>query len=440
MKRSAIESKRNLSKSGPKKKELSGRESKGKAKKSPLDRTVQRTLLQYVLGAGMATLEECFERDREQLCGGRYQHIEERVAYRAGYTMGQLALGGRKVLVRRPRVRNLEDREVELATWKQFAETDPLDARTYEQMVLGVSTRKYERSLEPMPEEVETSSTSKSAVSRRWVEATEEKLRQMEHRPLNALKLLGLMIDGIHLGGHVILVALGIDEQGKKHVLGLHEGATENAASCTQLLTNLRDRGLPTDKAILVVIDGAKALHKAVKNVWGRLALIQRCQEHKKRNVLDHLPEGMKDPIRMRLQSIYNSTRVAWAESQLRSLAEELARSYPGAAASLLEGLEETLTVMRLHVSEGIAKSLSTTNLIENLMGAIRRTTRNVVRWQDGHMALRWAATALLEAEPRFLALKDARQLGLLKLSLQAHHAAVLQLSQNLDNPSKEAA
>lgn len=413
------------------------REKKPSKKSAKRGESTQATLMQFVLGAGIAALEEMFEKDRELLCGERYRHVSERTAYRAGYTTGKLALSGRQVHLQRPRVRGKEGCEVPLPSWQAFADTDPLDARAYEQLVVGVSTRKYDRSLEPVSDSVQTSGTSKSAVSRRFIEATEERLRQLTHRPLNTMNVLVLMLDGIRMGEHLLLVALGIDEQGNKHVLGLQEGATENSASCTRLLTNLRDRGLGLQsRGLLVVIDGAKALSKSVREVYGSLALIQRCQEHKKRNVQDHLPESMKEAIRARMNAAYSSRRAAWAERELRSLADELMRVHPGAAASLLEGLDETLTLMRLNVSQELTRSLSTTNLIENLMGAIRRLTRNVDRWQGGQMALRWAATALLEAEPRFSPLRTARHLGLLRLALQAHYAA---LTQQVDNKNVAA-
>ena len=378
------------------------------------------------------------EQDRDVVCGPRYRHCERRSAYRAGYAQGQLVLGGRRVHLARPRLRSMQGEEITLPTWEKFSCTDPLSHRAYEQLMVGVSTCKYERSLEPVVEAVQTSGASKSAVSRRFIECTEERLKHLMHRPLHPLKILVLMLDGIRLGEHMLLVALGVDESGKKHVLGVVEGATENSAACTRLLTDLRERGLGLEnQALLVVIDGAKALRKSVQDVFGRLALVQRCQEHKKRNVLDHLPQTMKDAIRARLAAIYTSRRVLWAEKELRSLAEELSRTYPGAAASLLEGLEETLTLLRLNVNGELGRSLSTTNLIENLMGAIRRITRNVDHWQGGHMALRWAAAALLEAEPRFARLPAARHLGLLKLSLQAHYAS---LTSRLVDPTEQAA
>jgi putative transposase len=401
-------------------------------------KVIQGALLEFVVGVGMASLEAMLERDRDALCGWRYKHCEERHAYRAGYVAGQLVLGGRRVHVARPRVRSVDGQEIRLPTWETYSCTDPLSQRAYEQLIVGASTRKYERSLEPVVQAVQTSGTSKSAVSRRFIECTQDRLKQLMHRPLHPLKILVLMLDGIRLGEHMLLVALGVDESGKKHVLGLVEGATENSAACTRLLTDLRERGLGLEnRAILVVIDGAKALRKSVKDVFGRLALVQRCQEHKKRNGLDHLPETMKDAIRARLAAIYASRRVLWAEKELRSLAEELTRTYPGAAASLLEGLEETLTLMRLHVNGELGRSLSTTNLVENLMGAIRRITRNVDHWQGGQMALRWTAAALLEAEPRFARLPSARHLGLLKLSLQAHYAS---LTSRLVDPTEQAA
>jgi len=278
---------------------------------------------------------------------------------------------------------------VPLPSWEAFSETDPLDLRAYEQLVVGVSTRKDDRSLEPMGEDVESSGTSKSALSRRFIEATDNRLAQLMHRLLNTLSIHAMMIDGIRMGQHLLLVAFGIDEQGNKHVLGLAEGATENSAVCTQLLTNLRDRGLAMDKrAMLVIIDGAKALRKSVREVFGRLALVQRCQEHKKRNVTDHPPIDERCHSRENACCLQQSPNLLGRAGTQSSRGANYCGRHPGAAASLLEGSDETLTVVRLNVSDELRKSLSTTNLIENLMGSIRRMTRNVDRWQGGGFSL----------------------------------------------------
>jgi transposase-like protein len=249
--------------------------------------TVKNGLYDLVIGAGLRVLEALLEQERIELCGPRYRHNREREVVRWGYDEhAELVLGGRRVGVKRPRARSKSGKEVPLPSWEQFSAEDPLLTRAVEQMLVGVATRKYKRSLEPLPAGVSERGTSKSAVSRRFVEATEAQLEKWLAEPLGDFAIAVLMLDGIVCGAHTVLVALGIDEQGYKRVLGVCEGATENAAACTALLSNLVDRGLRTDRSILVVIDGSKALAKSVRDVFGNRALIQRCQVHKKSNVL----------------------------------------------------------------------------------------------------------------------------------------------------------
>jgi putative transposase len=246
---------------------------------------VHDALYQTVIGAGLACVAEALEGERATLCGARYVHLADRRAQRAVHVASSLVLGGRRIAVSRPRARSLDGRELKLPSWREWSRHDPLDQRAMEQMVLGVSTRRYARSLEPLPAAVAVRGTSKSAVSERFVYGTERKLAELMSRDLRGLALVAQMIDGVHFGEHVVLAAVGVDERGTKHVLGLREGANENAAAVRALLTDLVERGLNPNRALLVVIDGAKALHKAVVEVLGALALIQRCREHKKRNV-----------------------------------------------------------------------------------------------------------------------------------------------------------
>src|SRR5271157_135136 len=240
---------------------------------------VGEALYETVIGVGLACVDEALEAERAALCGARYLHIADRQALRAGHVASSLVLGGRRVAVSRPRVRSVEGGELKLPSWREWSARDPLEARALEQMVLGVSTRRYARSLEPLPAAVAARGTSKSAVSERFVYGTERKLGELLSRDLHGLKLVALMIDGVHFGEHVVLAAVGVDERGHKHVLGLREGATENAAAVKALLADLVERGLDTNGSLLIVIDGAKALHRAVVEVFGRRALIQRCRE-----------------------------------------------------------------------------------------------------------------------------------------------------------------
>jgi transposase-like protein len=368
--------------------------------------TLKGDLLDLVVRSGLQVLGALLEQERTLLCGPRYQHQPERRAQRSGYAKAELPLGGRRVSIARPRVRDVDGEEVRLPSWEQFAKDDPLTERAVEQMLIGVATRKYARSLEPLPEEVNGRGTSKSAVSRRFVEATAEKLSVEWSRSLTELSLSALMIDGIVCGEHTVLVTIGIDEKGNKHVLGLAEGATENASACTRLLTNLVARGLNTTRSIVVVIDGSKALAKAVRSVFGSRALIQRCQVHKKRNVLESLPEQMKSSVGAMMTTAYQCRDPKKAIGMLQKIARQLEHHHPGAAESLREGLEETVTITAAQLCDPLARTLATTNPIENINSAIRRTTRNVKRWQGGTMVLRWVGAALHEAAKGFHRLK----------------------------------
>jgi putative transposase len=379
-------------------------------------------LREYVIAAGMAALGEVLERERTEACGPRYAHLPGREARRAGTAPGELIMGGRRVAVRRPRARTLAGTEVALPTWARFGVEDPLDTRAVEQMLVGVSTRRYERSLEAVPVEVAARGTSKSAVSRRFVAATERQMGTWLGRDLGGLDLVVLMVDGIHIAEHVLLVALGVDIEGGKHVLGVREGATENATSCTALLTDLRERGMRTDRTLLAVLDGGKALARAVRDVFGTKALIQRCQVHKRRNILDELPEAVRPSVAQVLRDAYGCRDAARATKMLTNLARRLRVEHPGAAASVEEGLDETLTVMRLGLPKKLERQLSTTNAIENLMGAVRRLGNRVKRWRSGQMILRWVVTAVADAAGRFRRITGAREgMAQLRVALASH-------------------
>ena len=364
--------------------------------------TVKGALYELVMSSGMSVLMALLEQEREELCGARYRHDSKRRASRAGYAPGELVLGGRRVTVKRPRMRSSDNKEVALPSWEKLSSEDPLKKRAVEQMVLGVATRKYVRSLEPTPTDMKSRGTSKSAVSRRFVAETTAQLAAWTGRSLSELSLAVLMLDGIICGEHTVLVALGIDEEGSKHILGFWEGATENATACTALLSSLVERGLNTTRSILVVIDGSKALAKAVRDTFGPRAMIQRCQVHKKRNVLEHLPEKARASTGALIATAYQCRDSKRAMDLLNKIARQLERRHPGAAASLREGLAETLTVISFHLPESLAKVVSTTNALENVNSTARRVQRNVKRWQGGSMVLRWMGVGLQEAERGF--------------------------------------
>lgn len=386
----------------------------------PLVALIRGDLRELVTSLGLQAIAVMLEQERTALCGPSYAHDAARTATRGGSVPGELTYGGRKVKVRRPRVVDREGYEVPLGLWSDLSATDPLTERVLEQMTLGVATRKYARSLEPVSEDLETSATSKSAVSRRWVEVTTAKLKEWAERPLGALDLTAVFIDGIHFGEHVVLAALGVDSKGKKHVLGLHEGATENGAACRALLENLVTRGLATARTTLFVIDGSGALRAALRDTFGKNALVQRCQVHKMRNVESHLPQSKRKAVKASMRQAYNSKTPKVAMQQLENLARTLQAKHPSAAASIREGLDETLTVLGLTLPHRLTRSFSTTNPIENMNGGIRQLANRVKRWRGGEMILRWVGAGVYEAERGFRRLKGAADMPKLIAALVA--------------------
>ena len=376
-------------------------------------------LFELMVRSGLRVLDAMLEEDRTALCGPRYAHDAARQASRAGTVPSEVVLGGRKVAIQRPRVR-AGGREVPLPTVQTLAQADPLNRRIVEQMLVGVATRQYARSLEPVPAGVVSRGTSKSSVSRRFVAKTTAQLRAWQSAPLDGLDLVALILDGVHIGEHCLVVALGIAADGEKHALGLWEGATENATLCQSLLANLQSRGLRTDRSLLVILDGAKALHKAVRAVFGDAALMQRCQVHKARNILDHLPERQRSWVQAILRRAYQTADVQTATRLLTDLARRLDTEHPSAAQSVREGLEETLTVLTLQLSTRLQRSLATTNAAESLLSRTRHVTRNVTRWRGGQMMLRWVAAGVLEAVKGFRRLKGCADMPRLVAALRA--------------------
>jgi putative transposase len=362
-------------------------------------------LLALSVGVGLGVLHEIMEAEVDDVVGPRGRHDRDRAAVRHGHEGGAVTLGGRRVPVRRPRARTADgSEEVELQTYRHFAARDQLADVMLERMLAGVSTRRYARTGEPVGADVDDAarSTSRSAVSREFVSRTREHLIALMSRPLDDLRLAVLMLDGIDLKGRCCIVALGIDTDGVKHPLGLWDGSTENATVATTLLANLVERGLDVEQGVLVVIDGAKALRKAVRDVLGTDTPVQRCVRHTERNVLHHLPERDRPLVRRRLRQAWALDDHGAALDRLRVLAAELERSHPGAAASLREGVEETLTITRLGVRGRLKRTLQSTNPCESMIETVRRISRNVKRWQSGDMCLRWTAAGMLEAERQF--------------------------------------
>jgi putative transposase len=387
---------------------------------------VREGLLAMAVGTGLQVMAAMMNADVEAVCGPKGRHDAGRSAVRHGSGDGSVTLGGRRVPVQRPRMRAADGAgELPVASYELFCSTDVLGRMAVQRMLAGLSTRRYPTGLEPVGTKVEAAarSTSKSAVSRRFVAATETALAELLAAPLGELDLVALMIDGVHFGEHLCVVALGIGIDGTKHPLGLAEGSTENASVVTDLLTGLRDRGLDTTRPIFIGIDGGKALHAAVIRVFSH-PVIARCQLHKIRNVADKLPDHLASTVTKRMRAAYHAESALLAEAQLEALAKELDRTHPGAAGSLREGLAETLTVLRLGVSPTLARTLRSTNCIESMISIARTHSSNVKNWQNGNMAMRWCAAGMIEARGQFRRVNGHLHLPALRAALDAQVAA----------------
>ena len=385
--------------------------------------SVKEGLLALAVGAGLQVMAAMFAEDAERLCGPGGKHNPGRAGYRHGTEAGSVTLGGRRIGATRPRVRAADGSgELHLPSYDLFSGTEVLGEMALERMLAGLSSRRYARGLEPAGTAVEeaSSATSKSAVSRRFVAATETALAELMSKRLDDLDLVAFMAGGVHFGGHTCVVALGIGIDGTKHPLAVEEGSTENATLVTGLITGLRDRGLDVTRPILAVLDGAKALSRAVKDVFDK-PLIHRCQQHKIRNVRDRLPEKMRTVAEKRMRAAYHAESALKAEGLLTELAAELGKIHPGAAASLREGMAETLTILRLGVPPALARTLHSTNPIESMIEICREHSKNVKRWRDGTMALRWCAAGMLEADHQFRRVNGHLHLPKLRAALDAH-------------------
>jgi transposase-like protein len=378
-------------------------------------------LLALSVGVGLGVLTELMEEEVDDVVGPKSRQDPDRVAVRHGHEDGEVTLGGRRVGVQRPRVRTVDgETEVHLATYEHFADRDPLGRVVLERMLAGVSTRRYRRTQEPVGEQVEVKarSTSKSAVSRTFVERTREALGKLMSRQLADLRLAVMMLDGLELKGRMMIVALGITTEGVKIPLGLWEGSTENATVATALLSDLVERGLDPEQGMLFVLDGSKALRKAVRSVFGEVP-VQRCLWHKERNVTQHLLERDRPPIKARMRKAWRETEYPRALEQLTRLADELEHKHPGAAGSLREGMDETLTVIKLGIRGKLRRTLESTNPCESMIDTVRTTQRNVKHWSSGEMGLRWTAAGMLEAEKQFRKVIGYTQLPQLAIAIE---------------------
>ena len=405
------------------------------ASESPLPPQIQEALGELVgaaregllalsVGVGLGVVHELMELEVDEVVGPKGTHNPDRVAVRHGHEDGSMTLGGRRVQVRRPRVRTADDeRELPVQSYEYFADRDPLTRAVMDRMLAGVSTRKFAHVGEPVGSEVEhaCSSTSKTTASELFIERTRSALGELMSRRLDDVRLAVMMLDGLEIAERTHVVALGITTDGVKIPLGLWEGSTENATLARTLLADLVDRGLDPEQAILFVIDGGKALRRAIRDVFGEHALVHRCHRHKERNVTDLLPERDRDQVRARMRAAWSLTDPELARQRLQLLAAELERTWPDAAGSLREGLDDTLTLMRLAITGQLATTLCSTNPCESMIEIVRHTQRNVKHWQDGDMRKRWTAAGMLIAEQQFRRIIGYRDLATLVIAVERH-------------------
>jgi hypothetical protein len=383
---------------------------------------LEEGLLAFAVGTGLRVLDVILESETIAVAGEKGRHDPNRTAKRHGTDDGLVTLGGRQVGIRRPRLRSADgSAEVTLPTYQAASCTELLGREAMARVLAKLSCRRYVVGLEPMGEAItaRTRSVSKSAVSRRFVAMTESALAELMSADLSALDLVVIMIDGANFGDHLCVVALGITADGTKVPLAVEEGDTENATVVKRLLVGLRERGLDVTKPTLFVIDGSKALPPAIKAVFDH-PVIARCQEHKVRNVRNHLPKDLAPIVERRMRAAYRNADPLVGQGDLEALARELDRSHPGAAASLREGLAETFTVARLGVAPTLFRTLRSTNAIESMIDICKDHARNVKRWRDGQMALRWCAAGMAEARKQFRRVNGHLHLRALRAALEA--------------------
>jgi putative transposase len=365
--------------------------------------------------AGLALMQTVMEEEVRHLAGERHQQHEARRAHRWGKEDGYCVVDGQKVPIRKTRLRTPDKHEQRLGSYELFQRSGPLQSGVWDKMMRGLSTRNYGAVVKDFHNAY---GVEKSAVSENFIEASREKVKQLMERPLGELRLCTVLIDGTPFKDRQMIAALGIGCDGTKTVLGIHEGATENTAVVSALLSELVERGLDFSTPRLYVLDGGKALAAAVRKHAGEAAFIQRCQVHKKRNVVDHLPDEHKADVRRKMQNAYAMTEYADAKRALEQLHRELMDLNPSAARSLEEGMEETLTVHKLRVPDQLRRTLCCTNVIESAFSIVETVCRNVKRWRDGDHIQRWVGSGLLVAERQFRKVIGHRQIPLLLSAL----------------------
>ena len=366
--------------------------------------------------AGLLLMSAAMDSECEMIAGPKDTKNLLRVANWWGRDLSPVYYDKQKVLIDRPRLRGKDNKEIGLATFQAFRNPKGMRNSVMKNMVLGISSRNYEEAIEGF---VKGYGIKKSSVSRHFVKATAEQMREFMEKDLSGLDLVAIFIDGIEFKGHLLVVALGLDKGGRKHILGIWQGATENATVCTCLLEDITRRGLHTGKDYLFVLDGSKALRSAVAKMFGTHVVVQRCQQHKRRNVLDHLPKEHQHAIDARISAAYKMASYYDARKSLELTVKYLERLNPSAAGSLKEGLEETLTIHKLGVTGLLRKTLSTTNPIESCFSVTRTITGRVKRWRGDDMVQRWAVASLLRAEKKFRRVKGYKEIPKLIAALQ---------------------
>jgi putative transposase len=387
---------------------------------------LRKGMSELVLRAGLELVHLLMDEEVNQLVGERGRSLTDREANRWGSERGYCVMMGQKVPVERPRVRSTDNREIRLGSYEMFHRGEPLTETVWEKLMLGLTTRKYGEAVRQF---TEAYGVEKSAVSEHFIEASRAKLKELMERRLDKMKFCALLVDATPFEGQQMVAALGIGYDGTKTILGIRQGATENATVVGELLGDLMNRGLDFTEPRIYVLDGGKALHAAVKKYAGESAPIQRCQVHKRRNVLDHLTEEDKPIVAKKLNAAYAIEDYAAAKQSLDGLHRELMHLNPSAARSLGEGLEETLTVHKLHVPEQLRKTLASTNLIESAFSIVETVCRNVKRWHGGDQRERWVGSGLLVAERQFRRVRGHKQIP-----------ALLRVLESLKPPGKQVA
>jgi putative transposase len=385
-----------------------------------IQKAVKGRFASFCTAVGIQALMAMMEQDVEAVAGPKGKHNPDRTAYRHGYQSTTIPMGNQRLAIERPRARcTVKDRELPIPSYEAFANDEQLIEAALGRMLYGMSARDYTYGIEDHSDVAETSGTSKSTISRRFIKASEAEAKKLLGRRFEDEYIPVLLIDGLVLGDYTAIVAMGINSDGRKLLMGVRIGSTENARVCQDLLADLIDRGLKFHSGLLAVIDGSKALRKALKTVFGHHVLVQRCQVHKMRNVLDYLPNYKRTWVKRRLQQAWSSETFEEAKNKLHSLANSLKKEHPDAAASLREGLEETITILKLEIPGLLQKSLRSTNAIESGFSMVTKNMKNVKNWKNGTMVQRWLSAALLDAERRAHRIQGYRSMSVLIVEIK---------------------